>query len=73
MVQLLVLAPTRELAGQVAEARQNYSAGNHKLKVAALYGGQSFGEQARMLKSGAQIVVGTPGRLLDLGSWHLAL
>ena len=65
VVQLLVLAPTRELAGQVAEACQNYSAGNHKLKVAALYGGQSFGEQARMLKSGAQIVVGTPGRLLD--------
>ena len=64
-VQLLVLAPTRELAGQVAEACERYSRGDHAIKVAALYGGQSFGEQVRLLKQGAQIVVGTPGRLLD--------
>ena len=58
-----LLAPTRELAGQVAEACDRYGQGHGH--IAALYGGQSFGEQVRMLKAGAQIVVGTPGRLLD--------
>ncbi len=64
-VQSLVLAPTRELALQVSRAFQEY--GRHRrAKVLAVYGGQPYGPQIRQLKQGAQIVVGTPGRLLDL-------
>jgi ATP-dependent RNA helicase DeaD len=63
--QALVLAPTRELALQVAEAMQGY--GRHTgAKVLAVYGGQGYGQQLRQLRSGVDIVVGTPGRLLDL-------
>jgi ATP-dependent RNA helicase DeaD len=63
--QALVLAPTRELALQVAEAMQGY--GRHTgAKVLAVYGGQGYGQQIRQLRSGVDIVVGTPGRLLDL-------
>jgi ATP-dependent RNA helicase DeaD len=61
----LVLAPTRELALQVAEAMKNY--GRHiNARVLAVYGGQGFGLQIKELRRGVDIVVGTPGRLLDL-------
>ncbi|WP_081301146.1 DEAD/DEAH family ATP-dependent RNA helicase [Gilliamella sp. wkB178] len=63
--QLLVLAPTRELAIQVAEACAEYSKYMKGLKVLPLYGGQRYDVQLRALKQGPQIVVGTPGRLLD--------
>jgi ATP-dependent RNA helicase DeaD len=63
--QALVLAPTRELALQVAEAIQDY--GRHLgVRVLAVYGGQGFGQQIKQLRHGVDIVVGTPGRLLDL-------
>ena len=63
--QALVLTPTRELALQVAEAIQGY--GRHLgAKVLAVYGGQGFGPQIAQLRRGVDIVVGTPGRLLDL-------
>ncbi len=62
--QLLVLAPTRELAIQVAEAFQRYSR-NMGFSVLPIYGGQSYDNQLRQLKRGTQIVVGTPGRVMD--------
>src|ERR671910_2673330 len=62
--QALVLAPTRELALQVAEAFGRY--GSHlKVNVLPVYGGSSYGPQLAGLKRGAQIVVGTPGRVID--------
>ena len=64
-VQALVLAPTRELAIQVAEAAERM-AQNTPVRVMAVYGGQSYNIQIRQLKRGVDIVVGTPGRLLDL-------
>ena len=63
--QFLVLAPTRELAIQVADACTEYSKYMKGIKVLALYGGQRYDVQLRALKQGPQIVVGTPGRLLD--------
>ncbi|HEX5056959.1 MAG TPA: DEAD/DEAH box helicase [Gammaproteobacteria bacterium] len=63
--QVLVLTPTRELALQVAEAFQTYA---HHLKgfhVLPVYGGQGMGLQLRQLKRGVQVVVGTPGRVMD--------
>ncbi|WP_392559564.1 DEAD/DEAH family ATP-dependent RNA helicase [Orbus mooreae] len=63
--QVLVLAPTRELAIQVAEACSEYAKYMKGVKVLALYGGQRYDVQLRALKQGPQIVVGTPGRLLD--------
>ncbi len=63
-VQALVLTPTRELAVQVAEAIHRY--GRHRaLRVLPIYGGQPIERQLRGLAQGAQIVVGTPGRVLD--------
>lgn len=63
-VQALVIAPTRELAIQVSE--EIYRIGNDKrAKVLAVYGGQEIGRQIRALRNNPQIVVGTPGRLLD--------
>ncbi len=62
--QLLVLAPTRELAIQVAEAFQAYSR-YLKCSVLPIYGGQSYDNQLRQLKRGTQIIVGTPGRVMD--------
>jgi ATP-dependent RNA helicase RhlE len=62
--QILVLEPTRELAHQVAESFEKY--GKHTgLKVALLYGGVGLGEQMKQLEAGADIVVATPGRLVD--------
>lgn len=63
--QLMVLAPTRELAMQVAEAIESFAKNISGLKVATLYGGQSYGPQFQQLERGAQVVVGTPGRLMD--------
>jgi ATP-dependent RNA helicase DeaD len=64
-VQSLVLAPTRELAMQVAQAFQDY--GRHLgVRVLAVYGGQPYGRQVSSLRQGVDVVVGTPGRLLDL-------
>ena len=63
-VRALVLAPTRELALQVEESFRTY--GRHRpLRSVAIYGGVGFEPQARALRAGAQIVVATPGRLLD--------
>ncbi|WP_298482804.1 DEAD/DEAH box helicase [uncultured Chloroflexus sp.] len=63
-VQALVLAPTRELAIQVAEAIHRY--GRHRaLRVLPIYGGQPIERQLRGLAQGVQVVVGTPGRVLD--------
>ncbi len=63
--QILVLAPTRELAVQVAEAMTEFSKHMNGVNVVALYGGQRYDVQLRALRQGPQIVVGTPGRLLD--------
>lgn len=63
--QLLVLAPTRELAIQVADACSSYAKHMPQIGVTCLYGGQRYDVQLRALKQGPQIVVGTPGRLLD--------
>ena len=63
--QALILAPTRELAVQVAAAIEQY--GKHlKVRVLAVYGGQPYGPQVNQLKRGVDIVVGTPGRIIDL-------
>jgi ATP-dependent RNA helicase DeaD len=64
-VQALILAPTRELAIQVHDAVYEF-VGNQGLKTLAIYGGQSIDRQILQLKRGAQIVVGTPGRVIDL-------
>jgi ATP-dependent RNA helicase DeaD len=63
--QALVLAPTRELAIQVAEAFQRYAAHLPGFHVLPVYGGQSYAPQLAGLKRGAHVVVGTPGRLID--------
>jgi len=63
--QLMVLAPTRELAIQVAEAIESFAKNMKGLRVATLYGGQSYQPQFQQLERGAQVVVGTPGRLMD--------
>ncbi len=64
-VQLLVLAPTRELAIQVSEAVQTYARHLKGLHVLPIYGGQSYDIQLRPLKRGVHVVVGTPGRVMD--------
>lgn len=63
--QMLVLAPTRELAIQVAEAIQSYAKHMKGLHVLPIYGGQSVGIQLRQLQRNPQVIVGTPGRILD--------
>ncbi|MBI2702751.1 DEAD/DEAH box helicase [Mycobacterium gordonae] len=63
--QALVLAPTRELALQVAEAFSRYGAQLRQLNVLPIYGGSSYTVQLAGLKRGAQVVVGTPGRVID--------
>ncbi|HTM71274.1 MAG TPA: DEAD/DEAH box helicase [Luteimonas sp.] len=63
--QVLVLAPTRELAIQVAEAFQKYAAHLPGFRVLPIYGGQSYYPQLEALKRGVQVVVGTPGRVID--------
>ena len=63
--QLLVLVPTRELAIQVAEALQTYARFLRNFHVLPIYGGQAYGVQLRQLRRGVQVVVGTPGRIMD--------
>jgi ATP-dependent RNA helicase DeaD len=63
--QILVLAPTRELALQVAEAMEGFAENLPRLRVVAVYGGTGYGEQIREFKRGTQVVVGTPGRVMD--------
>jgi ATP-dependent RNA helicase DeaD len=63
--QVLVLAPTRELAIQVAEAFQKYAAFMPGFQVLPIYGGQAYGPQLSALKRGVHVVVGTPGRVID--------
>ncbi|PKH03924.1 ATP-dependent RNA helicase [Psychromonas sp. MB-3u-54] len=63
--QVLALAPTRELAIQVAEAFQTYARHLRGFHVLPIYGGQSYDIQFKQLKRGPQVVVGTPGRIMD--------
>ena len=63
--QAMVLAPTRELAIQVAEAFQTYASKLNGFHVLPIYGGQDYGIQLRSLKRGPQVIVGTPGRVMD--------
>jgi ATP-dependent RNA helicase DeaD len=63
--QVLVLAPTRELAIQVAEAFQKYAENLPHFHVLPIYGGQSYGPQLSALRRGVHVVVGTPGRVID--------
>ena len=65
MLQAIVLCPTRELAIQVADEIRNLSRYMHGIKVLPIYGGQDIVKQIRSLKSGTQIVIGTPGRVMD--------
>jgi ATP-dependent RNA helicase DeaD len=64
-VQALILTPTRELAMQVGQAFQSFKA-NPKIRILAVYGGQAIEPQISQLRRGVQVVVGTPGRVLDL-------
>ena len=64
-VRVLVLTPTRELAMQVAAAFERYAAKLGGVKTLAIYGGQEYGHQIRALARGVQVVVGTPGRVMD--------
>ncbi|MGY5764347.1 DEAD/DEAH box helicase [Brachybacterium sp. DNPG3] len=64
-VQGIVMAPTRELAMQVADAIASFAAPIGGLDVVAVYGGSPYGPQERALARGAQVVVGTPGRVMD--------
>jgi superfamily II DNA/RNA helicase len=64
MPRSLILAPTRELADQVAQSFRKYGV-NHRLTVALLIGGVSFDEQLKILDRGADVLIATPGRLLD--------
>ncbi len=66
--QALVLAPTRELALQVSEAFESYSARMKGVHLLPVYGGQGYGQQLSALRRGVHVVVGTPGRIMD----HLA-
>ncbi len=63
--QILVLAPTRELALQVAEAFADYGKHLNNFNVLAIFGGQDYNIQLRQLHKGVQVVVGTPGRVMD--------
>jgi ATP-dependent RNA helicase DeaD len=63
--QVLVLAPTRELAIQVAEAFQGYASGLNGFHVLPIYGGQDYSIQLRQLRRGVHVIVGTPGRVMD--------
>jgi len=64
--QALVLAPTRELGLQITSDLENFSEKFKKFNIVAVYGGSSISEQIRKVKKGAQIIVATPGRLIDL-------
>lgn len=63
--QVLVLAPTRELAIQVAESFEGYAKYRKDIRIMSIYGGQAYDTQIRSLKRGVDVVVGTPGRVMD--------
>ena len=63
--QVLVLTPTRELAIQVARSFATYGSGLRGFAVAAIYGGQDYTAQFKQLRNGVEVVVGTPGRVID--------
>jgi ATP-dependent RNA helicase DeaD len=63
--QALVLAPTRELALQVCEAFEKYAAHIKGVSVLPVYGGQGYGQQLSALRRGVDVIVGTPGRIMD--------
>lgn len=63
--QVIILSPTRELAIQVSEEIRKLSKYMHGIKVLAVYGGQDINRQIKALKGGAQIIIGTPGRVMD--------
>ena len=65
-VQLLILSPTRELAIQIAKDLKSFSKKLKKIKSVAVYGGSDYRTQIKALENGAQVVIGTPGRTLDL-------
>ncbi len=65
-VQALVLAPTRELAMQSAQAMEDFAQRSRNVDIVAVYGGSPYGPQLGALRRGAQVVVGTPGRIIDL-------
>ena len=64
-LQAVVLCPTRELAIQVAEEIRNLAKYMHGIKILPIYGGQEIVKQIRSLKSGTQLIIGTPGRVMD--------
>lgn len=64
-VQVLVLCPTRELAVQVAEETGKLAAFRPGVRGVPIYGGQSYDRQFRALEAGVQVVIGTPGRIID--------
>lgn len=64
--QALILAPTRELGLQIANDLENFSEKFKHINIVAVYGGSSISEQIRKVKKGAQVIVATPGRLIDL-------
>ena len=64
-LQAIILCPTRELAIQVADEIRNLAKYMHGIKLVPIYGGQEIVKQIRSLKSGTQIVIGTPGRVMD--------
>jgi superfamily II DNA/RNA helicase len=66
MPRTLILEPTRELAAQVEESFNRYGR-NHKLTVALIIGGVSLDDQVKKLDRGVDVLIATPGRLLDLG------
>ena len=65
MPRSLILEPTRELAAQVAENFEKYGV-NHKLSMALLIGGVQMGDQVKALEKGVDVLIATPGRLMDL-------
>lgn len=64
-LQAVVLCPTRELAIQAAEEMHRFARYMHGIRILPIYGGQDIGRQIRALKGGVQIIVGTPGRVMD--------
>lgn len=65
VLQAMILCPTRELAGQICDELRRISMLTEGLSIAAIYGGRAMGQQTQELESGAQILVGTPGRVID--------
>ena len=64
-LQAIILCPTRELAIQVSEEIRRLAKYMHGVKVLPIYGGQEIGRQIRSLKDGIQVIIGTPGRVMD--------